>query len=87
MGETAAAQNRYQLALKLAPQNSEVLNNYGAFLCGLGQYVPAQQQFNAAAQSADYGEAADSLESAGYCFFKAGGDAQARTLLMRALEV
>lgn len=85
VGETAAAQNRYQLALKLAPQNSEVFNNYGAFLCGLGQYVLAQQQFAAAAQSADYGEVADSLESAGYCFFKAGDDAQARSLLMRAL--
>ncbi|BAE75037.1 Tetratricopeptide repeat protein [Sodalis glossinidius str. 'morsitans'] len=73
IGETAVAENRYRLALKLAPQNSEVLNNYGAFLCGLGQYVPAQQQFSAAAQSADYGEAVDSLESAGYCFFQVRG--------------
>lgn len=86
IGETAAAENRYRLAMKLAPQNSEVLNNYGAFLCRLGQYVPAQQQFAAAAQSADYGEVADSLESAGYCFFKSGDDAQARTLLSRALK-
>lgn len=29
---------------------------------------------------------ADSLESAGYCFFKSGDDAQARTLLSRALK-
>ncbi len=86
VGENAAAQNRYQLALKLAPQNGTVLNNYGAFLCGLGQYVPAQQQFAAAAQAADYGQVADSLENAGYCFFKAGQYAEARTLLSRALK-
>lgn len=84
--KTASAQNRYQLALKLAPQNSEVLNNYGAFLYALGQYVPAQEQFAAAAQSADYGKSADSLESADYCFLKAGDDAQARSVLMRTLK-
>ncbi|WP_390898826.1 hypothetical protein [Yersinia bercovieri] len=29
--------------MKLAPGNGTVLNNYGAFLCSLGQYVSAQQ--------------------------------------------
>lgn len=51
-----------------------------------GQYVPAKKQFPAAAQSVDYGEVVDSLESAGYCFFKSGDEVQARTLLTRALE-
>ncbi len=86
VGENAAAQNRYRLALKLAPQNGTVLNNYGAFLCSLGQYVPAQQQFAAAARAADYGLVADSLENAGYCFFKAGDNDEARKLLSRALK-
>ena len=66
-GDQKAAQSRYQQALKLAPQNGTVLNNYGAFLCSLGQYVPAQQQFSAAANAPDYGQVADSLENAGYC--------------------
>ena len=43
-GENTEAEQRYRQALKLAPGNGTVLNNYGAFLCGLGQYVPAQQQ-------------------------------------------
>ncbi|QWA09733.1 type IV pilus biogenesis/stability protein PilW [Sodalis ligni] len=86
VGENDAAQNRYNLALKLAPQNASVLNNYGAFLCSLGQYVSAQQQFAAAARSTDYGQVADSLENAGYCFFKAGQNDEARTLLSRALK-
>ena len=86
VGENDAAQKRYNLALKLAPQNSTVLNNYGAFLCSLGQYVSAQQQFAVAARSADYGQVADSLENAGYCFFKAGQNDEARMLLGRALK-
>jgi type IV pilus assembly protein PilF len=64
-----------------------VLNNYGAFLCSLGQYVPAQQQFSAAAVAPDYGQVADSLENAGYCFLKAGQNDEARTLLTRAMKI
>ena len=77
-GENAEAEQRYRQALKLAPGNGTVLNNYGAFLCGLGQYVPAQQQFSAAALVPDYGQVADSLENAGYCFLKAGQNVEPR---------
>ncbi|MFD3246175.1 type IV pilus biogenesis/stability protein PilW [Rahnella aquatilis] len=86
-GNQKAAQTRYQQALQLAPQNGTVLNNYGAFLCSLGQYVPAQQQFSAAANAPDYGQVADSLENAGYCFLKANQNEEARVLLSRALKV
>ncbi|HDL6961031.1 TPA: type IV pilus biogenesis/stability protein PilW [Yersinia enterocolitica] len=86
IGENDAAEQRYQQAMKLAPGNGTVLNNYGAFLCSLGQYVPAQQQFSAAVLSPDYGQVADSLENAGYCFLRAHQNDQARVLLSRALK-
>lgn len=86
VGASDAARQRYQQALKLAPGNGSVLNNYGAFLCSLGQYVEAQQQFSAAASVADYGRFADSLENAGYCFFQAGQYDRARPLLIKALK-
>ncbi|WP_191091677.1 type IV pilus biogenesis/stability protein PilW [Affinibrenneria salicis] len=86
VGENQAAGQRYRQALQLAPQNGSVMNNYGAFLCGLGQYVAAQQQFDAAAQLPDYRQVADSLENAGYCFFHAGQNDNARRLLRRALK-
>ncbi|AIN19421.1 type IV pilus biogenesis/stability protein PilW [Yersinia rochesterensis] len=86
IGENSAAEQRYQQAMKLAPGNGTVLNNYGAFLCSLGQYVPAQQQFSAAVLSPDYGQVADSLENAGYCFLRANQNDQARVLLSRALK-
>ncbi|CQH39163.1 type IV pilus biogenesis/stability protein PilW [Yersinia enterocolitica] len=86
IGENDAAEQRYQQAMKLAPGNGTVLNNYGAFLCSLGQYVPAQQQFSVAVLSPDYGQVADSLENAGYCFLRANQNDQARVLLSRALK-
>ncbi len=45
IGETAAVENRYRLALKPLPQNSEVMKNYGAFLCGLGQIYRRNSSF------------------------------------------
>ncbi|MBJ7223877.1 MULTISPECIES: type IV pilus biogenesis/stability protein PilW [unclassified Brenneria] len=86
IGENQAAEQRYQSALRLAPENGGVMNNYGAFLCGLGQYVAAQRQFSAAAQLPDYRQVADALENAGYCFFKAGQNDNARSVLSRALK-
>ncbi len=86
IGENRAAEQRYHHALKLAPENGTVLNNYGVFLCNVGQYAAAQQQFSAVALRADYGQVADSLENAGYCFLKANQDSEARVLLSRALR-
>ncbi|PWC22733.1 type IV pilus biogenesis/stability protein PilW [Brenneria roseae subsp. roseae] len=86
IGENQSAEQRYQRALTLAPENGSVMNNYGAFLCSLGQYVAAQRQFSAAAQLPDYSQVADALENAGYCFFKAGQNDDARSLLSRALK-
>ncbi|MEH0876548.1 type IV pilus biogenesis/stability protein PilW [Pectobacterium cacticida] len=86
IGEERLAEQRYQLLLNTAPENGSVLNNYGAFLCRLGQYVAAQRQFSAAAKLPDYLQVADALENAGYCFFKAGQADKALDLLSRALK-
>lgn len=85
-GDNDGARQSYQKALGLAPGNGSVMNNYGAFLCGLGQYVAAQQQFTAAAQAPDDGQVADSFENAGYCFLHAGQSADARKQFSRALK-
>ncbi|MEH0834239.1 type IV pilus biogenesis/stability protein PilW [Pectobacterium cacticida] len=86
IGEERLAEQRYQLLLNRAPENGSVLNNYGAFLCRLGQYVAAQRQFSAAAKLPDYLQVADALENAGYCFFKAGQADKSLGLLSRALK-
>lgn len=85
IGEYHAVENRYQRAFELAPGNGAVLNNYGAFLCHLGQYNKAQQQFSISATSSDYKYVADSLENAGYCFLQEGQMVEAKSFLNRAL--
>ncbi|WP_087881275.1 type IV pilus biogenesis/stability protein PilW [Dickeya fangzhongdai] len=86
IGENQAAETRYRRLLRQAPANGGVMNNYGAFLCGLGQYVAAQRQFAAAAQLPDYHQVADALENAGYCFLNAGKPDEASQWLSRALR-
>ncbi len=44
-GDASRASTYFQRALQKAPENSELLNNYGAFLCALGQYDKAQALF------------------------------------------
>lgn len=74
-GQLQTAAQGYRQALAAAPDSATVMNNYGAFLCTLGQYVAAQQQFNAAASF-----------SAGSCFLHAARPDEARRLFIRALK-
>jgi len=85
-GDNHSAKLRYDQALQLAPLNSFVVNNYGAFLCGLGQYDAAQQQFSQAQRLPQPGARADSLENAGYCYLNAGEPEQAKVSLLLAIQ-
>lgn len=80
-GNHAAALENYRRAAGLAEQNRDVINNYGAFLCLLGQYDAAQQQFSKAVHTASR---ADALENAGYCYLRAGEPQKAHAALLDA---
>lgn len=86
IGENQAAERRYRQLLRQVPENGSVMNNYGAFLCGLGQYVAAQRQFGKALQLPDYRQVADAQENAGYCYLKVGQREEGRQWLSRALQ-
>lgn len=86
IGENESADERYQKALHLAPDNGDVLNNYGAFLCSLGQYDAALNYFESAAKTDSLKYVANSLENSGYCLFQAGQVAEAQKKLSRALK-
>lgn len=81
-----AAGGHYQKAMLLAGQNRDVINNYGAFLCSLGQYDAAQQQFSKAAELPENGVRADARENAGYCYLQAGEQDKARIALAEATQ-
>lgn len=81
VGDNALALENYREAAKLAEQNRDVINNYGAFLCLLGQYDAARQQFSKAAHSAGR---VDALENQGYCYLRAGEPQKAKAALLEA---
>jgi type IV pilus assembly protein PilF len=51
LGETARAEESFQRALKIAPDDSELLNNYGWFLCQTERPREAIPQFEAAVRT------------------------------------
>ncbi len=81
MADSVVAQNYYHRALQLAPRNRQVLNNYGAFLCGIGQYDAGQRLFRQAAEYSANDVCYDSLENSGYCYLNAGQQVHARERL------
>ncbi|WP_312044080.1 type IV pilus biogenesis/stability protein PilW [Erwinia sp.] len=81
VGDNASALAHYRKALEQAEQNRDVINNYGAFLCLLGQYDAAQQQFSKAMHGPGR---VDALENAGYCYLRADEGQKAKAALLEA---
>ncbi|AVQ87202.1 type IV pilus biogenesis/stability protein PilW [Plesiomonas shigelloides] len=86
VGEFSKAETDYTKAMRLAPKNGDILNNYGAFLCSQGKYAQAETQFKAALTIPGYYRTADSLENMGLCAMRAGKTQEAEGYLIRALK-
>ncbi|WP_017347777.1 type IV pilus biogenesis/stability protein PilW [Pantoea sp. A4] len=81
-----AATRAYQQAQRLASNNGYVANNYGAFLCALGQYDEAHQQFKRAASAPESDARSDALAQSGYCYLQAKNFTAASVALLKALD-
>lgn len=86
-GRTAAAGEHYRRAAELAPQRGEVLNNYGAWLCGNGYPAEALVWFDRALAAPGYRSPSSALANAGGCALKSGQDERVERDLRRALEI
>ncbi|KJY83386.1 pilus assembly protein PilW [Vibrio galatheae] len=86
VGEPDSAQHLYQSALTQHPNNGDVLNNYGTFLCKQEQYTQADDYFHQAIAQPSYFLTAASYENAALCAMKAGNTLQASDYLKRALD-
>lgn len=85
VGENAMAKQLYQTALTAHPDNGNVLNNYGTFLCKQGHYEDAVHYFTLAVNQAYYFLISSSYENAALCSLKAGKLRQAKLYFVRAL--
>ena len=86
MRQYAYADKHFKKALKLAPKDSAIKNNYGVYLCGQEQYAEADRYFVEAINDKFYNSIAEALENAGLCARKAGDSVLAAERFHQALE-
>lgn len=67
VGENTLADNAYQKAIKIDPNDPNTRNNYGVFLCGINEYDRATEQLLKAIEIPSYIRVAESYENLALC--------------------
>lgn len=87
MGQLPLAEENYQHALRLAPRNPELANNYGSFLCqSVNRPAEALRQFESALKNPAYRTPVSALANAGLCSLKTRQFDAAERYLLDALR-
>ena len=87
VGDSRRAQEHLQRATRLAPDDPNMLNNYGGFLCRRGEYREGIRHFELAAANAYYRTPEAALANAGVCARQIPDFEAAEGYLRRALDV
>jgi len=87
MGQVPLADDNYRHALRLAPGNPDLANNYGSFLCQTANRpAEAMPQFEAALNNPSYQTPVSALVNAGMCSLKTKNIDAAERYLLDALR-
>jgi type IV pilus assembly protein PilF len=86
LNETKLAEDSFQRALRLGPNDSETNNNYGWFLCQNGQPQKAINHFQVALRNPLYATPAIAARNAGICSMRAGDMNTALEFLQRSFR-
>ena len=87
MGENVLADENYRHALRLAPRNPDLANNYGLFLCDAGgKPLDAMTYFESALKNPNYGSPVKAMINAGNCSLKMKNVDAAERYLLDALR-
>ena len=86
LGQVESADKSFLQALELTPQDPNLQNNYGAFLCGKKRYEEALRYFKQAADNREYRTPFLAYENAGRCLVAAQRYDEAEGFLKQALE-
>ena len=87
MGESRLADENYRHALRLAPRNPDLSNNYGLFLCEAGgKPLDAMGYFEAALKNQNYATPVKALVNAGNCSLRMKNVDAAERYLLDALR-
>ena len=85
LGEARLAEENFQKALRLAPGDPEISNNYGWFLCQNGREQLSINYFMAAAKNPLYTAPTKPYTNAGICSLRLKNDKAAEDYLLTAL--
>lgn len=86
LDRTDRARRHFRRAMSLDPDNPQLQNNYGTFLCEQGDHDAAIAQFVTAAENRLYPTPEFAWANAGTCARDAGRPDEARRYLRRAIE-
>lgn len=87
LGEMRLAEDNFQQALRLAPQNPDFNNNYGWLLCQNGRPEQSIAYFETALKSRHYQSPAKALNNAGVCSQRMKDTAAAERYLNEAFRL
>jgi len=87
MGEKDKADAEYRAALRLAPKDPSVINNYAVYLCQVGRTDDGVKRFLEAARNPLYPTPEVAYTNAGVCLRAAKRDEDARADFLRALQL
>lgn len=87
IGDPDRADNNYRIALREAPDNPQVQNNYAVFLCQHGQAQKSEKYFIEAAQNPLYPTPEAAFTNAGVCANKINDAAAAAQYFRKALDI
>jgi type IV pilus assembly protein PilF len=87
MGENRLADENFQHALRLAPNNGDFSSNYGWFLCQNGRPAESIAYFEAALKVHNYATPSKALDDAGLCSLKLKDSAAAEKYFLQAFQV
>lgn len=67
VGENEQAEAEYKTSMLMAPDNADIINTYGTFLCQQGKYQQAKEYFLKAVKSDNYVSSAETYENLALC--------------------
>ncbi|BBP01707.1 type IV pilus biogenesis/stability protein PilW [Sulfuriferula nivalis] len=85
--EEKSAEDNFRRALDLAPNDSDIRNNYGWYLCTRKRYDESVVQFNTALGNPLYSTPERAMTNAGICSLQAGKTEQAEGYLEKSLKL
>ena len=86
VGDNQRAEEFYEAAIDLAPNNGDIANSYGAFKCQNGQYEDAKAYFFDAINNRLYANAAQTYENLALCAQSQGNLEEATDYFKEALK-